>query len=259
MTSLDLGKYPVAKTVILVTRLLESIIKANDKIPSKNVTWFHSRAVPNITIQAYLHRIFKFAPFDNEALLGVLVYFDRITELSAKRDSKFIINSLNIHRLLIASLAVSTKFSSDVFYPNSQYAKIGGLPLAELNQLELEFLFLCGFDLLVKPEVLQRYGDKLVALTQLKSKIHADVSILHVAKRDISNVEEDETEEESKSKYNRRKTYHLTIEQPYTSTGRSRITIASLLTTSPILNSATEQWSDTTSRVNNPPITTPLV
>ncbi|ORY02896.1 cyclin-domain-containing protein [Basidiobolus meristosporus CBS 931.73] len=249
MASLDLGTYPVAKTVVLVTKLLESIIKANDKLPAKNVTWFHSRAVPNITVQSYLHRIFKFAPFDNEALLGVLVYFDRITELSAKRKSNFIINSLNIHRLLIASLAVSTKFSSDVFYPNSQYAKIGGLPLAELNQLELEFLFLCGFDLFVKPETLQRYGDKLLTLTRSKEKIHSNVGILHVtAKRNISSVEEEGAKEEDQKQYYRRKTYHLTIDQPYT----TRITVASLLASSPILNGTSEKWSDTTQLTTQP-------
>ncbi|KAK9760174.1 cyclin-like protein interacting with PHO85 [Basidiobolus ranarum] len=242
MTRFDLVNFPVAKTVLLVTRLLESIIKANDRVPSKNVTWFHSRAVPNISVQAYLHRIIKFAPFDNEALLGVLVYFDRITTLSVRRNSKFIINSLNIHRLLIASLAVSTKFSSDVFYPNSQYAKIGGIPLTELNQLELEFLFLCGFDLFVKPDMLQRYGDKLLALAQMGNGKHNDISISYGVKRNIPNHEDTETENAAIKKHSRRKTYHLTIQQPYTSPGKSCISISSLLTDTPILKTVhTEQ------------------
>lgn len=45
---------------------------------------------------------------------------------------------------------------------------MGGLPLCELNQLELEFLFLCNFDLHVKLEDMQAYGDQLLthALTQ---------------------------------------------------------------------------------------------
>lgn len=40
---------------------------------------------------------------------------------------------------------------------------MGGLPLCELNQLELEFLFLCNFDLHIKLEDMQAYGDQLLA------------------------------------------------------------------------------------------------
>lgn len=40
--------------------------------------------------------------------------------------------------------------------------KVGGIPLYELNQLELEFLFLCNFDLYVKLEDMQAYGDQLL-------------------------------------------------------------------------------------------------
>lgn len=48
---------------------------------------------------------------------------------------------------------------------------MGGLPLCELNQLELEFLFLCNFDLHVKLEDMQAYGDQLLthALTQQRT------------------------------------------------------------------------------------------
>lgn len=40
--------------------------------------------------------------------------------------------------------------------------QVGGLPLAELNALELQFLLLNGFDLIVSPEELQRYADYLL-------------------------------------------------------------------------------------------------
>ncbi|KAI9301047.1 hypothetical protein BJ944DRAFT_12247, partial [Cunninghamella echinulata] len=60
------------------------------------------------------------------------------------------------------SVVVASKFTSDVYYPNSRYAKVGGLPLLELNQLELEFLFLCDFQLLVPLEDLQEYGNQLL-------------------------------------------------------------------------------------------------
>ncbi|KAF8945313.1 hypothetical protein BGZ47_002906 [Haplosporangium gracile] len=74
----------------------------------------------------------------------------------------FRINSFNIHRLLITCLMVAAKFTSDLFYSNARYAKVGGLSLPELNQLELVFLFTTQFDLNVKEEELQRVGNALL-------------------------------------------------------------------------------------------------
>ncbi|KAK4516540.1 uncharacterized protein ATC70_011514 [Mucor velutinosus] len=162
-TTLDIANYPVDSLVDIVANLLDSIIETNDKLISNNstttVTHFHSRTIPNIAVYPYLARILKFAPFSNEVLLCLLVYFDRIAKL---KKTRYAVNSFTVHRLLITSIVVASKFTSDVFYPNSRYAKVGGIPLCELNQLELEFLFLCNFDLHVKLEDMQAYGDQLL-------------------------------------------------------------------------------------------------
>ncbi|UZJ56034.1 hypothetical protein CBS101457_005354 [Exobasidium rhododendri] len=74
----------------------------------------------------------------------------------------FAIDSYNVHRLVIAGVTVASKFFSDVFYTNSRYAKVGGLPVHELNQLELQFLLLNDFDLVIPLEEMQRYADQLL-------------------------------------------------------------------------------------------------
>ncbi|KAG6806138.1 Exocyst complex component S3, partial [Tephrocybe sp. NHM501043] len=51
------------------------------------------------------------------------------------------------------------KFFSNVFYTNSRYAKVGGLPLTELNQLELQFLLLNDFRLVISSAEMQRYAE----------------------------------------------------------------------------------------------------
>ena len=153
---------------------------------------FHARNVPAISIEAYLLRILKYCPTTNEVFLSLLVYFDRMARvgLEAQRlglvqaaprgraetsggaltDSAaapggsrlFAIDSFNIHRLIIAGVTVASKFFSDVFYTNSRYAKVGGLPLNELNQLELQFLLLNDFRLKIPVDELQRYADQLI-------------------------------------------------------------------------------------------------
>ncbi|CAI4216101.1 unnamed protein product [Parascedosporium putredinis] len=74
----------------------------------------------------------------------------------------FVVDSFNIHRLIIAGVTCASKFFSDVFYTNSRYAKVGGLPLAELNHLELQFLLLNDFQLFVPVEDLEAYATMLV-------------------------------------------------------------------------------------------------
>lgn len=94
---MNVAEFPTQDLIKIVSELLESMLKTNNQIPNTQITYFHSRAVPNITVLSYLTRIHKFAPFTNEALLSMLIYFDSI----AKLENGFTINSYNIHRLLI--------------------------------------------------------------------------------------------------------------------------------------------------------------
>ncbi|KAI9269880.1 hypothetical protein BY458DRAFT_510124 [Sporodiniella umbellata] len=94
---MDIASYPTDQLIKMVSDLLEAILKSNRSIPSDRVTHFHSKTIPNIAILAYLTRIHRFVPFENEALLSILIYFDRFTEL----DPHFYLNAYNVHRLLI--------------------------------------------------------------------------------------------------------------------------------------------------------------
>ncbi|GAA95674.1 uncharacterized protein L969DRAFT_92801 [Mixia osmundae IAM 14324] len=136
---------------------------------------FHARNIPSIGIEAYLLRILKYCPTTNEVFVSLLVYFDRMAKRGLETADRsgpldgdtmarkiLTIDSYNIHRLVIAGVTVASKFFSDVFYTNSRYAKVGGLPLHELNQLELQFLLLNDFSLVIPLEEMQQYADHLL-------------------------------------------------------------------------------------------------
>lgn len=140
-----------------------------------NVLAFHGTNVPGISLHAYLTRVLKYCPVTNEVFLSLLVYFDRIAKKANNLRKKkkegedddeleqlFVMDSYNIHRLIILGITVSSKFFSDIFYKNLRYAKVGGLPLEELNYLELQFLLLLDFKLMISVEDLQNYGDLLL-------------------------------------------------------------------------------------------------
>ncbi|GJJ07576.1 hypothetical protein Clacol_001779 [Clathrus columnatus] len=129
--------------------------------PTSSLT-FHARNIPTISLEAYLLRILKYCPTTNEVFLSLLVYFDRMSKIAFEATGKsFAIDNYNVHRLVIAGVTVASKFFSDVFYTNSRYAKVGGLPQSELNQLELQFLLLNDFRLSITTEEMQRYAEQL--------------------------------------------------------------------------------------------------
>ena len=106
------------------------------------VTKFHALRAPSISIQDYLDRIFKYASCSCECFVLALIYIDRVIQ---RQD--FVINSLNIHRIIITSVMLSAKFFDDHYFKNAFYAKVGGVPCSEINSLEVEFLFLINFSL----------------------------------------------------------------------------------------------------------------
>ncbi|KAG6852337.1 hypothetical protein H0H87_010159, partial [Tephrocybe sp. NHM501043] len=95
--------------------------------------------------------------------LALVVYCGRMSKLNGDAVGRsFVIDSFNIHRLVIAGVTVANKTFSDVFYTNSRCAKVGGLPLGELNQLALQFLLLSDFRLVISSAEMQRYAEQLV-------------------------------------------------------------------------------------------------
>ncbi|KAJ9049057.1 Pho80p cyclin [Entomophthora muscae] len=137
------------RIVELIAELLSELATRNDSNPAAvaSLTRFHSRAVPKISILDYLNRIVKFSPIENEVLLAALVYIDRLCSY----NPTFAITSLSIHRYLITAITVGSKVFCDSYWTNTQYAKLGGITLQELNILELEFSFLIRWDLVITP------------------------------------------------------------------------------------------------------------
>lgn len=111
---------PIWKTLFSASRISLST-------PTSPLT-FHARNIPSISLEAYLFRILRYCPTTNEVFLSLLVYFDRMSKLAQEASGKrFMIDSYNVHRLVIAGVTVASKFFSDVFYTNSRYAKVSYL------------------------------------------------------------------------------------------------------------------------------------
>ncbi|KAI1766620.1 cyclin-domain-containing protein [Hypoxylon sp. FL1150] len=150
----------VEDMVTLIANMLSELIEANDLLAMKSgqLTRFHSRTAPGISVLDYLQRLAKHATLTPPLLLSMVSYIDRLCELYPD----FTINTLTVHRFLITAATVAGKGLSDSFWNNSFYARVGGVKVAELKLLELDFLTRVDWRIVPNPEVLVAYYKGLV-------------------------------------------------------------------------------------------------
>ncbi|GER50843.1 cyclin family protein [Striga asiatica] len=149
------------KIIRFLSSLLQRVAETNDLFGSYNSrknSIFHGLTRPAISIQGYLERIFKYANCSPSCYIVAYIYLDRFTQ----KQLSMPINSFNVHRLLIASVLISAKFMDDIYYNNAYYAKVGGISTAEMNLLEVDFLFGMSFQLNVSTSTFHHYLREMI-------------------------------------------------------------------------------------------------
>jgi hypothetical protein len=122
----------------LIAEYLTHITTQNDKFKTHKLTRFHAKAIPSIDISAYLQRIIQYAPCGTDCLLSMLLYLEIVSKnhsllyqdsiekqmesTALEKNDYIVLDSFNIHRLIVTSAMVSIKFLSDVFYTNLHFS-----------------------------------------------------------------------------------------------------------------------------------------
>lgn len=130
--------------ITIISRMLTSIVSINDSrtsldvkyLNNSNLTRFHSRSPPQISIYTYLVRLCHYSSLENCVLIATVYYIDLLTI----KYPSFALNSLTVHRFLLTATTIASKALCDSFCSNNHYAKVGGVNIIELNLLEVEFL-----------------------------------------------------------------------------------------------------------------------
>ncbi|KAJ9678715.1 hypothetical protein PVL29_020794 [Vitis rotundifolia] len=147
---------PLPELISFLSSLLQRVAISNDlnpKLHTQKISAFHGLTRPSISIQSYLERIFKYANCSPSCFIVAFIYLDRFSQSQPSLP----ISSFNAHRLLITSVMVAAKFMDDMYYNNAYYAKVGGISRAEMNLLEVDFLFGLKFQLNVTPNGFHSY------------------------------------------------------------------------------------------------------
>ncbi|KAG0477839.1 hypothetical protein HPP92_012558 [Vanilla planifolia] len=148
------GEQEVPKVVAVVASLLERAAEASDYAAvDRRDSPFRGRSRPCISIRGYVDRIFRYAGCSPSCYVVAYVYLHRFSS----RQQSVAVDSFSIHRLFLTCLLLAVKFVDDLYYNNAYYAKVGGISTAEMNVLELDFLFGLGFDLNVTLSMFDDY------------------------------------------------------------------------------------------------------
>ncbi|PON61167.1 Cyclin [Parasponia andersonii] len=173
--------------VNVLASLIERSMARNQRIIAKNgssTSWCLSRSdrrtqifdcheTPDMTIQSYLERIFRYTRAGPSVYVVAYVYIDRFCQT----NPGFRISARNVHRLLITTIMVASKYVEDMNYRNSYFARVGGLTTNELNKLEVEFLFLMGFKFHVNVSVFESYCCHLEREVSIGGGYHIEKTI----------------------------------------------------------------------------------
>ena len=139
-----------------VANLLEDSITRYDAEKKKTLAAFtglQSAMAP----PALVWRIQKYSGASTCCLLLGLIYLERLK----KHYASVHITSRSFVRLFLTSTMTAAKYFDDFHLNNKMWAEIGGISVAELKRLELEFLFLLNFRLHIDREEYDWYQNEL--------------------------------------------------------------------------------------------------
>lgn len=121
--------------------------------PTQRSTTFHASRAPHLGLSEYLGRISEYFECSDQCYVIALVYMDRVI----KTHPDFVLNNLSVHRFLLASMVVASKFQDDAHHANVYYARIGGVSPKSLNHMEQELLHLIDWQLYISSDEYDQY------------------------------------------------------------------------------------------------------
>jgi len=126
---------------------LDDLCRLNASDPStKHVNDFSAVAVARIAVADYLFRLTKNSACSPQVFVVMFVLLRRM--MAANKQ----VNPYTIHRMMATCFVLAAKLTDDVFYCNSFYARITGLEVRDLNNLERVGLRVIDWNLYISPQ-----------------------------------------------------------------------------------------------------------
>lgn len=143
-----------ALTIKSVADLINDMIYKNTKkIKKIKKNKFFSSTIPQMNVYEYILRIVRYTNIESNTLIVAM-----ISLTSYVHRNKIFLCYNNIHRLFLASCYLNAKYHQDINFSLKFYAKVGGVSIAELKELEIEFYSGINYSLDIKESVFTQYS-----------------------------------------------------------------------------------------------------
>ena len=140
------------KLELNISEILTEISNQNADVEFNPDDPFSNVNPPKLTLQYFFGRIKRYSQIEKSTLIIILIYVDRICITSG-----IILNPHNIHRLILGCLILAIKYNEDIYFNNEYYAKIGGIPLEEFNNLEYTSFEFIEQNLFISDDIYNKY------------------------------------------------------------------------------------------------------
>ena len=140
------------KFELKIAEILTEISSQNSNVEYNPDDPFSSKSPSKVSLEYFLGRIKKYTQIEKSTFIIILIYADRMCTTSG-----IILNPHNIHRIILGCLLLAIKYNEDVYFTNEHYAKVGGVSVKELNELEYFSIELLNFNLFISDDIYQKY------------------------------------------------------------------------------------------------------
>ena len=143
--------------------LLKELLKKNKSLPNYKIIVSKQRKqifslskIPKIGILEYLYRIINYIEIERTTLISALIYMNRVLSLDS-----FFLTEFNVHQILLMCIITSYKMNEDIIYGNDFMSEVAGISLKKFNKLEIEFLDLISYKLMIYEDEFLNYKELL--------------------------------------------------------------------------------------------------
>ena len=168
----------ISTNVEIISDLLNNICQENKSKKQRQNFLFKSfinKNIPSISVKDYILRLVKHSKINESTIIILLIYIDRICKIN-----NFFLTYYNIHKLILAAFIIAIKYNEDNYYSMQIYSKIGGVTIAELNNLEFEFLKLIKFNLFIPEMLYNKYYNDLMSLKSDSEEYESDEDLYDI-------------------------------------------------------------------------------
>lgn len=132
--------------------LIETVASRSERVETE---YDAHGSIPAVTLAQYLARWAQYTQTGDVEVLCAIIFIDRVCTRTG-----LVLTRRNMHRVILVALLAATKWREEHPFKMTHYAKVGGVPLWELSELETRFIIDLDWCVCVEESAMKQYEAK---------------------------------------------------------------------------------------------------